>query len=164
MRLARRRFLRETWSQGLAPGHQGFLGTHILHEWGVARGWGSWAQGSNILKAILVFSADEATIKDNLGDTGPLNNPEVPLPSHFPADWPPPWGGAQTGRSWALSTWDPREPPLLLWVLAPQGPPAGCGEAAGQPGDHSPPGPAGQPWATWGRGCSFAEPSQRSVD
>lgn len=76
-----------------------------------------------------MFSADEATIKDNPGDTGPLNNPEVPLSSHFPADWPPPWGGAQTARSWDPSTWDPGEPPPLPWVLAPQGPPAGRGEA-----------------------------------
>lgn len=67
-----------------------------------------------------------------------MNDPEVALSRHFPEDRPPPWGKAQTGRSWAPSTLDPREPPPLPWVLAPQGLPASCGEAAGQPGDHSP--------------------------
>lgn len=43
MRPACHRLLRKTWGQGQAPGHRGFLGTQVLHEWGVARGWGSWA-------------------------------------------------------------------------------------------------------------------------
>lgn len=135
MHLARHRFLRKTWGQGRAPGHQGFLGTHVLHERGVARGLGSRARGSNVLKAVLVFSANEARIQDNAGDTGPLNDSEVPLSSHFHADRPPPWGRTQTGRSWAPSTLDPREPAPLPWVLAPQGPPSqswrGCGSAWG---------------------------------
>lgn len=64
MRLARHRLLRKTWGQGQTPGHQGFLGTHVLPEQGVARGWRSQARGSNILKAVLVFSVNEARIKE----------------------------------------------------------------------------------------------------
>lgn len=142
-RLARRRFLRKTWGQGRAPGHQGLLG-HTFCLRGSSQGLGSWARGSNVLKASKkrpqrkhskVFSANEPRIQDNAGDTGPLNDPEVPLSSPFHADRPPPWGRAQTGRSWAPSTLDPRELLPLPWVLAPQGPPSqswrGCGSAWG---------------------------------